>query len=281
MGENVKSPGIRERVETDLRNAIDNGEFELFFQPKYNLINRLPIGVEALLRWRHRSGALLPPGYFIPVAEKSGMIRELGEWVVQRACEDGARMIGDFDTPISVAINLSSGELASPRLSRAVKDALAATTMPPELLEIEISERIIAHGDAEAACGTVAELHDCGIGLVIDGFGCGDAPVAQLLELPITGVKVDRSVISDIHGSETADLQVRTVLALGRVISKIVIAEGIEEDSQADFLLREGCLLGQGYGYSRPVPYEELCDILPARITTGRSAGGAAHAHAV
>ena len=257
-------------IEQELDRALENDDFELHFQPKYNMTNDLPVGVEALVRWRHHQGVMVPPNEFIPVAEASGQIKKIGEWIIDRACHDGARMVSELNTPLTVAINLSPLELKDSRLKENIDRALTSSGFPPELLEIEMTETAMVEGDPTDMCNMLAELREYGIGLAIDDFGTGYASLSQLLKYPFTCIKIDRSFVSGIGNADDKTEIVRAILSLGRGLSKTVVAEGIEDNVQAAFLMKEGCPVGQGFGYSKPLPFDELKTEINRRVELDR-----------
>ncbi|MEJ2610653.1 MAG: EAL domain-containing protein [Candidatus Thiodiazotropha sp.] len=248
-------------LESGLRQAMKNREFQVYYQPKLNLLSGRISGIEALVRWRHPKNGLISPELFIPVAEETGQIKEVGEWVLEQACRDALAWTSMGYNFGRIAVNLSGVQIQSESFLDTIKRILSSTGMDMSLLELEITENILMR-DTDASVRYLAELQNCGISISIDDFGTGYSSLAQLARFPVDKLKIDRSFVQNIcHDKQNAEIS-RTIIALGKTLNKIVIAEGIEDSEQFEFLRREGCDEGQGFLISRPVPQDNLQNFL-------------------
>ncbi len=251
--------GMRERsgftlgLESDLRRAAGTGEeFELHFQPKVTLPHRRVIGAEALIRWRHPTRGLVSPAEFIPLAEETGLIWEIGAWTLREACQRLAGWIAaDLDVA-SVSVNLSPRQFQDARLASFVRAVVDSTGVPPERLELELTEGAMI-GDIEKAVTILYELKDIGVRLSIDDFGTGYSSLAYLKRFPIDTLKIDRSFVRDIVKSATDPAIVSTIVSLADSLGFDTIAEGVETEEQAEMLHRQRCTRIQGFLISRPL----------------------------
>jgi diguanylate cyclase (GGDEF)-like protein/PAS domain S-box-containing protein len=261
------APELSERIaqfvslEESLREAMDFNQFFLVFQPKIELKRGQISGFEALLRWRHPERGLVPPVEFIPVAEATGLIISLGEFVLREACEQIARWhkAGLGDVP--VAINVSAHQLRGADLVRVVARALSDFDIRPNLLELELTESAIME-DPEAVCRTLADLKELGVRLSIDDFGTGYSSLASLKRFRVDSLKVDRSFIKDVPGDEDASAILRAIVTMAESLRIGVVAEGVETATQLDFLRAVRCEQAQGYYFSRPVVASGVPDIV-------------------
>ena len=247
-------------LETDLRHAVDRDEFEVHFQPQVSLETDQIVGLEALLRWQHPQHGLVLPNMFIPVAEEAGLIESIGEWVMRAACVQARAWQDAMGIRIPVAVNLS-GQQINDRLVQTVGDILAATGLEPRYLELEITESCIMD-QAATTIGYLRELRKLGVHLAVDDFGTGYSSMNYLKRLPINTLKIDRSFVRDVpqDGNDAAIIQ--AILALGHTLNLIVIAEGVETAEQRAFLIEHGCDAMQGFLFSRPLPAEEIEQLL-------------------
>ena len=244
---------------SELRHAIDEEELVLFYQPKVNLQDGSVDAVEALIRWQHPGLGLLSPDRFIPLAEQTGLIDRVTEWVALRAIAD----LQGWSDGLAVSINVSARNL-HPRLVPLLVDALAASAIDPGRLYVEITETALMT-DPERAAVVLQDLHDAGIGISIDDFGTGQTSLSYLSALPIEEIKIDRSFISDMTASVGHHAIVRSIVDLGHNLSLHVVGEGVETEEIASALAAAGCEVAQGYLYARPMPAEGLSDWILSR----------------
>ena len=244
-------------LENDLRHAIDAGEFRLFYQPIVQLVSGEPVGWEALVRWLHPQRGLVLPSEFIPVAEETGLIVRLGQWVLEEACRQSQRwQPHPGSRPLVMNVNLSGRQFQQPSLVDGVKRALDLAGVDPRSLKLEITESVVMQ-NVDAASATLGALAALGVGVAIDDFGTGYSSLAYLKRFPIQTLKIDRSFVNGI----VEDLQdaaiVHSVVALATTLNLTVVAEGVETLSQQRRLIELGCDLGQGYLFGRPAPAAE------------------------
>ena len=235
---------------SDLQRAISRSELKLQYQPILNLETSRVIGAEALVRWR-RAGQLVPPREFLAVAEESGLIVPLGEWVLREACAQGVawRRSG---ADVGICVNLSARQITSPTFAARVAAILADTGLPPEALTVEVNERVLVTGDG-LITDRLAELHQLGIRLAVDDFGTGYASLANLRELPLDIIKIDPSFVAGLGRDDALTLLTRTVVQVGRDLGLRVVAEGIELPRQLIALREIGCDYGQGFLLAKPM----------------------------
>lgn len=244
-------------LEDDIGRAVEQGEFELHYQPQVRLSDRALVGAEALIRWRHPMRGLLGPSVFLEALESSRHVRRVGEWIIDQACGQAAawRSVG---LRLRIGVNLFSEQLATGDLAEVIEAALAAHGLPPETLELELTENIALRQDKGEMLAPLQRLRRLGIGIAFDDFGTGFASLTTLRNFPLSRLKVDRSFISGLPGTAYDVAIVEAVLVLARSLGLEVIAEGIETKDQESFLAARGCLEGQGYRYGRPMPAEEF-----------------------
>ncbi|WP_448624702.1 putative bifunctional diguanylate cyclase/phosphodiesterase [Geodermatophilus sp. URMC 64] len=255
------------QLETDLRHALDNDELRLFYQPIVHLADETLLGYEALIRWQHPTRGLLPPGAFLDAAENNRLTSKLGAWVLRQACHDAVT----WPSELRVHVNISARHLAEDGFSELVSEALAESGLAPERLELEITESTALFA-AEATLHSVAVVTEQGVTLALDDFGTGYSAITALHRLPIHTVKIDRSFVADVvHEPSTAAL-VHGLLQLGRGMGLQVIAEGIEDLDQADWLLRHGCAMAQGFAFGRPAPLPSPAELLIREVTEAPAA---------
>ncbi|WP_203236184.1 EAL domain-containing protein, partial [Methylobacterium crusticola] len=248
----------RRRLELDLRLALQRGEFELHYQPILDIASGAITSAEALVRWRHPTRGLVPPGTFIPLAEETGLIVPLGEWVLRAATHDARR----WPAHVSVAVNVSALQVRHGHLVRTVRAALEATGLPARRLELEITESALMT-DNEHVCEVLHDLRGLGVRIALDDFGTGYSSLSYLRQFPFDKLKIDRSFISGIRDPETAAI-VRAIVALGTSLGMVVTAEGIETPEQFALARAEGCTTAQGYLIGRPCAAGDvLAAVLP------------------
>jgi EAL domain-containing protein (putative c-di-GMP-specific phosphodiesterase class I) len=251
----------RLRLENDLRRAIERDELVLHYQPQLDLATGRVTAIEALLRWRHPERGLVPPNSFIPMAEETGLVLNLGEWVLNEACRQLARWHAEGLGPLRVAVNISARQLQRPGLDGAVRQALAASGLPPSSLELEITESSMML-DPHHAQAVLQSLRELGVQLSIDDFGTGWSSLAYLKRLPLDRLKIDRSFIGGIPQDGDDAAIVETIIVMTHKLGLRVIAEGVETVAQRQQLVAQGCDEMQGFLLARPVPAEELPPLL-------------------
>jgi len=261
-------------LQSELAEAIGTEQFVIFYQPIVDILTGEPRSVEALLRWRHPQHGLLTPDKFIGLAEESGAIVELGDWVLRRACADAARLRAVVGRPISVAVNLSARQFERSDLGTRVGRALEAAGLEPESLRLELTETTVM-ADAETSGSILGELAAMGIRLALDDFGTGYSSLGYLQRFPLTCLKIDRSFVTGLPGNERAAAITRAVVLLAKALRMNVVAEGVETDAQMDFLRGIGCDELQGYLLARPMPYEETRRWMEARTRPTKAASSA------
>lgn len=246
-------------IESELRRALQNEEFELYFQPQVATPEMTIIGYEALLRWKHPTRGLVPPGEFIPIAEDSGLIVPIGEWVIRNACEQVKRFRTHGILPANghIAVNLSARQFHDPNLVNLIRDLIVTTGINPQQIELEITESLLME-NIDNTIQTLNELKALGMNLSIDDFGTGYSSLNYLKRLPIQILKVDRSFVMDIP-QDKDDMEITAaVIAMAHKLGLKVVAEGVEEQAQVDFLLENKCDFVQGYFFGKPMPVSEL-----------------------
>jgi len=248
-------------LENELRHAEEHGELRLHYQPQVDIPSGAVIGAEALLRWDHPEHGLLEPIRFLPLAEESGLIVPIGEWVLRTACAAAAAAHTPQTRALSVAVNISARQFAQPDLPRRVADILRLTGLAPGRLELEITETV-AMQDVARTIETLAELKGIGVKLSVDDFGTGFSSLSYLKRFPLDKLKIDQSFVLGLPDDENDAAITRAVIALGQSLKLKVIAEGVETDAQLAALRDQGCDEYQGYLFSRPLPTREFAGLL-------------------
>jgi len=254
----------RRELEKDLSEALKRNEFHLVYQPQVDYRQNRITGVEALIRWKHPQGKLVPPDLFIPLAEQNGSIIEIGKWVLDQACSQLRQWHAEGYTGLRVAVNLSTVQLRHPQLPQMIGELLQKHQLPAETLELEVTETGLME-DIDAAAHNLHSLRRSGALIAIDDFGTGYSSLSYLKSLPLDKIKIDKSFVQDIGQDEGATI-VRAVIQLGKSLGMTVIAEGVETPEQEAYLIAEGCQEGQGYYYSKPMPARDL-DLLLRQST--------------
>ena len=248
---------IRRQTELDLRLALKEGHFELVFQPLYCVAERRMTGFEALIRWNHPIRGMVSPAEFIPLAEETGLILPIGEWVIHEACHQANAWPED----VSVAVNISPKQFTYPGLSGTILQALANSGLDPHRLELEITESIFI-ADVEKTMATLHGLRNLGVRIALDDFGTGYSSLSYLRSFPFDKIKIDRSFVEDLSGDGNGHAVIRAITALADALGMETLAEGVEEIAQFETLEREGCRYIQGYLFSRPVAGGAVLDLL-------------------
>ena len=244
-------------LENDLRMALARGELELFYQPKVEAGTLRLVGAEALVRWRHPTLGLVSPAQFIPLAEETGLILSIGRWVLRRAALQLVRwQVQGLNLP-SVSVNVSARQFADRLFLETVQQTLADTAIAPEQLDLEVTESVMS-GDVEKAIATLTALKNMGVTLSMDDFGTGYSSLNYLRTFPIDTLKIDQTFVRDVTGSQKDAAIATTIITLARNLQFSVVAEGVETEGQAEFLIRQGCDVFQGYWISRPLPPSEF-----------------------
>ena len=262
----------RLNLERDLRQALERGEFLLHYQPQVNLASGAIIGAEALVRWRQPERGIVSPGEFIPLAEETGLIVPLGEWVLREACRQ-ARAWRDAGLPeIGMSVNLSARQFRAPGLVQTILDILSETGLEARFLEMEITESMVMH-DPEGAIAVLGELQQHGISFAMDDFGTGYSSLSHLKRIPIHKLKIDQSFVRNLTTDPDDAAITNAVIELAHGLKLKVIAEGVETEEQRAFLHAHGCDEMQGYLFSRPVPAEEMGALLATnhQLLAGRN----------
>lgn len=249
----------------DLRNALEHNQLSLHFQPQLDLRTGRIIGAEALIRWfkpdnSKEGGKFVSPAEFIPIAEQSGLIVPIGEWVMEKACAE-ARKWHDAGYPIRIAVNVSGEQFQQSDLVAYTRSVIEKTGIAPHLLELEVTESAFME-DIQQTIRTLKELHALGVELAIDDFGTGYSSLSYLRQFPIDRLKIDQSFIRNALNNPDDAAIAKTIIALGRSLNLKIIAEGVETIEHEQFLIAEGCDEVQGYRYSRPVPNEKFSDLV-------------------
>ncbi|MEZ2146709.1 EAL domain-containing protein [Bradyrhizobium sp. DN5] len=247
----------RRLLEMDLRAALQRDEFEVYYQPIRDVASGRVVAFEALLRWNHPQRGLIAPISFIPLAEETGLIVQLGEFVLRSACTDAATWPDDVD----VAVNLSPVQFKSPHLVASVTEALTASGLDARRLELEITESVLLQ-NSDATLATLHELRAMGVRISLDDFGTGYSSLSYLRSFPFDKIKIDRSFVSELATREDSMAIIRAVTGLGRSLGIVTTAEGVENDAQLELLRREGCTQAQGYLFSKPRPASDVAMML-------------------
>ena len=242
--------------EREIRHAIENQEFELHFQPQLDIRTGRNVGFEALVRWNHPERGFVLPGEFIGLAEESGLIAKLGEWVLRESCRQARQWYDEFGDGFHIAVNLSAAQFIAQSIPQLVADALQESGLPQELLLLEITESL-AVGEGVETLNLLQDLKKQGCRLALDDFGTGSSSLSYLKRFPVDIIKIDRSFVSDLQGDAHDAAIARATIGLARSLGLDVIAEGVETQLQLDWLLDEGCTIVQGFLFSEPLPASE------------------------
>jgi diguanylate cyclase (GGDEF)-like protein len=252
--------------ESSLRHALDEGRFEIHYQPKVECVGGRMTGVEALLRWRHPDLGLVPPNKFIPIAEETGLIVPIGRWVLETACRQQVEWRRRGIADLTMAVNISGRQFADEHLLVDVDAVLASTGIDPSMLEIEITESVLMR-DIRKGVEVLAAFKQRGIRLSIDDFGTGYSSLSTLKRFPIDSLKVDRSFVRELAFSVEDRAIADAIIAMGSTLGLTIVAEGVETAAQVDFLREHGCNEMQGFFFSRAIPADEIEELLASQPT--------------
>lgn len=243
-------------LETFLRKAIDRNELSLYYQPQIDLKTMKITSYEALLRWNNQELGFISPAEFIPLAEDTGLIIPIGTWVIETACKQIKHWVDKGNTDFKIAINISPKQFQQHSLLKIIQEAIEKHEINPICLEIEITEG--AMQDTKDTAPILSGLKDLGVSISVDDFGTGYSSLSYIKQFPIDVLKIDKSFVDDLHLNEKDAAITTTIIHLGRSLGMEVIAEGVENEQQAQFLLKANCHKAQGFLYSRPLPAEEI-----------------------
>jgi len=278
QGMNDRAVG-RQVLEGSLRHALERQEFVLHFQPKVNLETGAITGSEALIRWLHPDRGLVPPAQFVPIAEDSGLILPIGQWVLREACRQARAWLDAGLGPMPVAVNISTLEFRSKHFLEGIRAILLETGLPPHFLELELTESVLMQ-HPESTVSVLRALKSIGVRLAVDDFGTGYSSLSYLRRFPIDVLKLDRSFVHDIASPETNDASiVSAVITMGKSLKYRVIAEGVETEEQLAFLQAHRCDEGQGFYFSPPAPPGQFAELLAGLTPIGRITKEFRHLH--
>ena len=253
-----------QRLETALASALEGGQFHVLYQPKVNLETGELIGAEALARWTHPDLGDVPPSDFVPIAEETGQIREIGEWVLRRVCHDLSDWIREGVKPVKLAVNLSAVQFREGNLAERLHSVLEEFGVPPALLEIELTESVLVE-DITRTVETLKRLKALGLTIAIDDFGTGYSSFGYLTRFPIDCLKIDRTFVRNIPNSADETAITRAIIGMAKTLKLSLVAEGVETELQAEFLRAHGCEMGQGYLFGRPLRLAAFRDRMVTR----------------
>ncbi len=254
----------RLELETALRAALEERAFELFYQPQVELADGRIVACEVLIRWRHPEKGMVPPVSFIPLAEETGLIGPISDWVLEEALRQCRAWRTAGLPPLRISVNLSALQFCQRNLYEQVDGLLRRYGLPPEALELELTEAILMQGGS-VPLATLHELTALGVGIAIDDFGTGHSSLSYLKRFPIRKLKIYQSFVGDVIGDSNDAAMVRTIILMAHSLNLRVVAEGVESEAQADFLRAAGCEMAQGYLYGKPLPAAEFAELLAAQ----------------
>jgi len=246
-----------EMLRSEMLDALKLGQFELYYQPKVSFKTGDILGVEALIRWHHPVKGFIPPCDFIPLAEQFGIITKIDEWGLVTACKQCKEWQNRGLPPVKVSVNMSQAQFLKTDVYASVTRALAETGLEPKYLEIEVTETM-AMTDVERTVDVLGKIHDLGVSISMDDFGTGYSSLASLKTIPFDVLKIDRSLVCDLSDNDTSRRITGAIVAMGKALRMVVLAEGVETDEQSKLLGEIGCDLAQGYFFSKPLPASEI-----------------------
>jgi EAL domain-containing protein (putative c-di-GMP-specific phosphodiesterase class I) len=252
-------------LQGSLRGALGRNEFVLHYQPKIDLKTAEVSGVEALLRWNHPDRGLIAPAQFVPIAEESGLIVPIGQWVLLEACRQARAWLNARLPPVRMAVNVSALQFMDEDFLSGVQEALMITGIPPHHLELELTETVLMH-DADSAIETLNALKGVGVQLAVDDFGTGYSSFNYLRRFPLDCLKVDRSFIQELAADANNSAILSAMINLGKSLNHRVVAEGVETKEQLHFLQKQECSEGQGFYFCHPVIAEKFAEFLESGV---------------
>lgn len=251
----------QELLRSEMLNALDTGEFELYYQPKISFSSGKILGAEALIRWHHPSKGFVSPDEFIPLAEKTGIITRIDEWGLFTACRQCKAWHDAGLPPIKVSVNMSQEQFYRTDVYSTIQKALELTNLSPEFLEIEVTETM-AMKDIDRTINVLGKIRALGVSISMDDFGSGYSSLSALKTIPLDILKIDRSLVCDIDENCVSKQITGAIVELGKAMKLVVLAEGVENKAQIEYLAKIGCDLAQGYYYSRPRPADDITEML-------------------
>jgi len=263
-----KDTASKLEIENDLNIALKRGEFELYYQPQVDTKTDLIIGAEALIRWHHPKKGLISPFKFIPIAEDTGLIVAIGEWVLKEACRRIKELQDDPKTPTTfkkISVNISSKQFRLPSFTSDVKNIIAEAKIDPSFLELEVTEGALI-SNLDGAIEKMLILKEMGIKFSIDDFGTGYSSLTYLKKLPIDIIKIDKSFISNMHSDKDDKVLTQTIIQMSQNLRLGLIAEGVEKLEHLNFLQEKGCQSYQGYLFSKPIPFDKFRELLLQKV---------------
>ncbi len=250
-----------ELLRTEMLEALEKGQFELYYQPKISFRTGSIMGVEALIRWHHPTKGFIPPNAFIPLAEQTGIITKIDEWGLRTACEQNIKWQQQGLPPVKMSVNMSQAQFHRTDVIATVTNVLKETGLDPKLLEIEVTETM-AMQDIERTVNVLGRIRSMGVSISMDDFGSGYSSLSSLKTIPLDILKIDRSLVCDLDENEVSKQITGAIVDLGKAMQLVILAEGVETQAQCRFLTDIGCDLAQGYFYSKPVPADEITTLL-------------------
>ena len=250
-----------ELLRAEMLSALDNGEFELYYQPKISFKTGEIIGVESLIRWHHPTKGFIPPSEFIPLAEQTGIITQIDEWGLRTACKQCKQWLDEGLPPVKISVNMSQAQFYCTDVIGTVTEVLAETGLDPKQLEIEVTETM-AMQDIERTINVLGYIRSMGVSISMDDFGSGYSSLSSLKTIPLDTLKIDRSLVCDLDENNVSKQITGAIVDLGKAMKLIILAEGVETVEQSLFLTEIGCDLAQGFYFSKPCPASEIRTLL-------------------
>ena len=251
----------RDELLTLLRRAVDNGEFEMFFQPEFSASDGRPIGVESLIRWRHPQRGMVSPAVFLAICEDSGLILPIGRWVLDEVCKYQARLTEAGWPGVPISVNISASQFSDPALVDSLREVLGKHQLASGSLELELPESVVMSAP-DRAVEVMNAIRGLGVGLTIGDYGTGYTSMATLYRVPADRIKIDRSVVRGVPDDANNAALCRSIISLAHGKGLTVIAEGVELSEEHEWLRGNGCDGVQGYLFARPAPFDDMLKAL-------------------